>query len=86
MKMAVPVWPLAGDSCISMPKGIRRAMSFAHIASDSVRTKSLKETLRSPLFSYIRDHFGLLIQPSVGCALVEHKKELIELSDMLVTG
>ena len=56
---------------------------FAHIASDSVRTKSLKETLRSPLFSYIRDHSGLLTQPSMGCALVEHKKELLEVSDML---
>ncbi len=73
-----------GGTCMAAGKGFLHINAqgyvepcpFAHLASDSVRTTSLKKVLQSPFFKYIRDHSELLTQPQMGCALFERRKEL----------
>ena len=73
-----------GGTCMAAGRGFLHVNAqgyvepcpFAHLASDTVRTKSLREALQAPLFAYIRDHPELLSPPQMGCALYEHKKEL----------
>jgi len=57
-------------------QGFVEPCPFAHLASHSLRTHSLLECLKAPLFSCIREHSELLRPPRMGCALFEHRKEL----------
>ena len=50
---------------------------FSHLATDTVRDLSLRKALASPLFSYIRGRSDLLAKPHMGCALYEHREELM---------
>ncbi|MBN1899017.1 MAG: radical SAM protein [Spirochaetes bacterium] len=52
---------------------------FAHLATDSVRTTSLKEVFQSAFFKHIREDSKLLARPKMGCALFEHKEELAKI-------
>ena len=56
---------------------------FAHLASDTVREKPLKEVLRAPLFAHIREHSDLLTRPHMGCALFEHRAALEQVAEEL---
>lgn len=47
-------------------QGFVEPCPFAHIAADNIREKPLKNILQSSLFSYIREHEGLLKKPKLG--------------------
>lgn len=51
---------------------------FSHIATHTLRTASLKECLKSDLFSYIRGRPELLKKPKLGCALYENRVTLLK--------
>lgn len=57
-------------------QGYAEPCPFSHIAADNIRQQPLKEILRSRLFRYIRETPGLLGEPTLGCALYEHRAEL----------
>jgi len=57
-------------------QGYAEPCPFSHWASDSIKTKSLKQILQSPFFKYIRDHSELLKKPKMGCALYEQRKKI----------
>lgn len=61
-------------------QGFVEPCPFAHIATDSIRGKSLKDILKSSLFSYIREHEELLNKPRMGCALYENREKLMEIA------
>lgn len=56
---------------------------FSHIASDTIRNKSLKEVLQAPLFTYIRESTELLKKPHLGCALFENREKLKKVAHKL---
>jgi len=62
-------------------QGFVEPCPFAHIATDNIREKSLKAILKSELFLYIREHKTLLKKPTLGCALYENRKLLMEIAD-----
>ncbi|MBN2104963.1 radical SAM protein [bacterium] len=64
-------------------QGFVEPCPFAHVATDNIRTQSLKDILKSPLFSYIREHEVLLKKPTLGCALYENRKLLMDIADSL---
>ncbi len=52
---------------------------FARVADRSLKVSTLREALASPLFAAIRARPELFTQPSMGCALFEHRDELCAL-------
>ncbi len=54
---------------------------FAHVAADSIRSVSLRKALESPFLRSIRENQNWLSKPLVGCALYEHRDELLALAE-----
>jgi MoaA/NifB/PqqE/SkfB family radical SAM enzyme len=80
-----------GGSCMAAGRGFLHINAqgyvepcpFAHLATDSVRDKSLKEVFKSDLFDYIRKHPQLLKKPQLGCALYENREKLYDIADQV---